>query len=81
MIKVDIIITVNKKYWLQQVNCWINNHFGKNPKNGGNPPKDKKFINNVNFKIFLFTNQENNWFKWNNLKILNINVKIKDKKE
>ena len=46
-----------------------------------NPPKDKKFINNVNFKIFLFTNQENNWFKWNNLKILNINVKINDKKE
>ena len=32
------------------------NHFGKNPKNGGNPPKDKNTINNESFKNKLELN-------------------------
>jgi len=34
---------------------WIVIHLGKNPKNGGNPPKDIKFNEKRNFiKKFLF---------------------------
>jgi hypothetical protein len=39
----------------------INIHLGKNPKKGGSPPKDRKFIikqNLINGKLFL---NMNNW--------------------
>lgn len=31
------------------VKDWITNHLGKNPKNGGNPAKDKKETKKLNF--------------------------------
>lgn len=30
---------------------WMTNHFGKNPRNGGNPPKDRRLISTINFVI------------------------------
>lgn len=47
-------------------------HLGKNPKNGGNPPKEKKFINKQNLKTNLLFKVKKIWFKWNKLNILNI---------
>jgi hypothetical protein len=35
-------------------------HLGKNPKNGGNPPKDKKLIKKQNFKIEELLLNKNN---------------------
>jgi len=35
-------------------NCWIINHFGKNPVNGGSPPKDKNLVNILILKIGLY---------------------------
>jgi hypothetical protein len=29
--------------------AWITNHFSRNPRNGGNPPKDNKDVNIINF--------------------------------
>lgn len=49
MIKVKHTITVIKKIWFVLINDWMTNHFGKNPKNGGSPPKDKKEVNKKNF--------------------------------
>ena len=33
---------------------WITIHFGKNPKNGGNPPREMRDENRRNFIILLF---------------------------
>lgn len=33
---------------------WIIIHLGRNPRKGGNPPKDKKLIINENFRVELF---------------------------
>lgn len=41
---------------------WIIIHLGKNPKNGGKPPKDRKLIINENFNDELFI-LINNCFK------------------
>lgn len=79
MIKVITVIIVVRVYWLFKTNNWITNHFGKNPINGGRPPKDSKFRNNINFKIFELKNELNNWLIWYILKLLKINVKLKDK--
>jgi hypothetical protein len=32
---------------------WIISHFGRNPKNGGSPPKDSKLQNKANLSIGL----------------------------
>lgn len=45
MIRVKQTIIVIKKIWLELTKDWITSHLGKNPKNGGNPPRDKKEIN------------------------------------
>jgi hypothetical protein len=29
--------------------AWITIHFGKNPRNGGSPPKDRSDVNSMNF--------------------------------
>ena len=29
--------------------AWITIHFGKNPRNGGSPPKDNSYVNIMNF--------------------------------
>lgn len=47
---------------------------GKNPKNGGNPLKEKKFINKQNLKINLLLKFIKIWFKWNKLNNLNIMI-------
>lgn len=55
-------------------------HLGKNPKKGGNPPKDMKLINNeiliVEFKLII-----NNWLIKYVFNKLNIIHKILIKKE
>lgn len=50
-----------KKYWLIETNDWITNHFGKNPKNGGNPAKDKNEIKNLNFNNEEWEYKEKIW--------------------
>lgn len=37
------------KYLLIVIIASIISHLGKNPKKGGNPPKDKRFKNSLNF--------------------------------
>lgn len=80
MINVITVNTTINKSWLFTVNNWITIHFGANPKNGGNPPKDKRFKNIENFKTFEGKNNENNWLMWLILNKLNIKIKLKDKK-
>lgn len=48
-----IIINSDKKYKFSFIKKLTVIHLGKNPKKGGNPPKDKKFIIKNNF-IILF---------------------------
>lgn len=45
MIKVKQIEVNNIKIWFISIKFWMTNHLGRNPRNGGNPPKDKKFNN------------------------------------
>lgn len=59
----------------------IINHFGRNPKNGGRPPKDNKERNKLNLITGLLLNKVNIWLIWNNLKLLNKNTIVKDKKQ
>lgn len=42
----------------------IINHLGKNPKNGGNPPKDKRERNKINLITVLLLNNTNIWLIW-----------------
>lgn len=69
MIRVITVITAIRVYWLFNTNDWIISHFGKNPINGGNPPKDNKFKNNINLKIFEQKKELNNWLIWYILKL------------
>lgn len=46
-------------------------HFGKNPKNGGSPPKEINRINNEIFINLLVWNILNVWFKLKSLKLFN----------
>jgi len=62
----------NKKIWFNSTKFWITNHLGKNPKNGGNPPKDNKFRNMKNLIEGFIIERLKIWLKWNNLKLLNI---------
>ena len=60
---------------------WITNHLGRNPKKGGNPPRDNKFKNRKNFIFFEIKYIENNWFKWEILNILKKNKILNLNKE
>lgn len=51
------------------INKSITNHLGKNPKNGGNPPKERRGIKIIVFIKNLKLNDEKIWFK---LKIFNL---------
>lgn len=54
-------------------------HLGKNPKKGGNPPKDNNEINKPSW-TFKLRFKEVNWLTWvtlNLLKILITGVRIK----
>lgn len=58
---------------------WITIHLGKNPKNGGSPPKDNKEINNLNFTKGDWLKKENTWFRWKNLNKLKIKISVKER--
>lgn len=66
--------------WFSDTRDWITSHLGKNPKNGGNPPNDSKFMNRVNFKILDLKNKVNNWLIWINWNELNKKIILKDKR-
>jgi len=51
------------------INKSITSHLGKNPRNGGNPPKESKGIKITVFIKNLKLNDEKIWFK---LKIFNL---------
>jgi hypothetical protein len=59
VIKVRHTITVNKNKKFILTNDSIINHFGKNPKKGGNPPKDNKDKNKINLITTLLLNKTN----------------------
>ena len=54
---------------------------GKNPKNGGNPPNDKKDKNKENLINELLLNKTNIWFTWKRLKLLNKNTIVAERKQ
>jgi len=62
MIKVVTIIIVVNINILFLIRVWIVNHFGRNPKRGGSPIRDKKFRLKVKFTIGEFLIR-NNWFR------------------
>jgi len=53
-----IRIKINQ-YILEKINISIINHLGKNPKNGGSPPNDKRGKEINNFKKLFFIENEN----------------------
>lgn len=69
---------VIKNNWLLKVNLWITIHFGRNPKNGGRPPRDNRLRNRENLRVFEEKNTLNSWFKWNNLNISKKYTRLKD---
>lgn len=71
----------NKNNWCVSTKFWITSHLGKNPKNGGNPPKDNKFRNKKNLITGFIIEKLKIWLKWNNLKLLNIKIIDIDKIE
>jgi hypothetical protein len=81
VIKVKNNIKINNAIILCSLNVSIISHLGKNPKNGGNPPKDSKTINIEIFKaIFKFLTKKV-WLIFKNLNLLNMKIILKDKKE
>lgn len=42
---------------------WMTNHFGKNPRNGGRPPRDSRLENRKNFS-FGFKFMVKIWIIW-----------------
>lgn len=63
MINVNTTIMNDNIIMLFVINTWIVIHLGKNPRNGGSPPRDKKLrINKIFINILLF-NDVNNCFK------------------
>lgn len=72
--KVTIIINKNLL-----VIDWITNHFGKNPKNGGSPPKDNRDKKSVNLVKGDSLNEENIWLKCERLNKAKKIMIVKDK--
>lgn len=58
---------------------WMTIHLGRNPKNGGNPPKDSKEINILNLIKGDWLKKENIWFKWKNLNKLKIKIRVNER--
>ena len=54
---------INKKLFVKD-SCWITNHFGIKPVNGGRPPKDKNLINKVSLNTGFVANLLTKWLKW-----------------
>lgn len=57
----------------------IINHLGKNPKNGGSPPMDKRVINKLDLMNLLFNDILNVWLMLNNFKLFMIKIMFKVK--
>jgi len=74
IIRVNIIKVIERICIFLLINLLIVNHLGKNPKKGGNPPKDKKFIVIEIFNILLIFIELVSWFIKNILFKLKINV-------
>jgi len=72
---------INKKNILVFINKSIINHFGKNPKNGGNPPKESRGIKIMVFIKNLKLNNEKIWFKLKIFILLNKKITLIDKKQ
>lgn len=51
------------KYMFLSIINWIVIHFGINPKNGGNPPNDRKFMIKKNFILKLLFIEIYSWFR------------------
>lgn len=56
------IVIINR--WLLLTRAWITISLGMNPRNGGSPPNDRKFIMIVNFRGLDLNVYENSWFIW-----------------
>lgn len=64
----------SKKYWLFFIKISIIIHLGRNPKNGGSPPNERKLnIKNI-FKIGEIIKLLKIWLKWKILKFKNNNT-------
>lgn len=59
----------------------ITSHLGKNPKNGGKPPKESKGIKITVFIKNLKLKEEKIWFKLKIFKLLNKKIIEIDKKQ
>lgn len=81
MTKVKQVINVITNKFLFSAIDWITNHLGRNPKNGGSPPKDNKDRSMQCFITGKLQNKENAWLIWYSLKELNIKTNVKDKNE
>lgn len=73
-------IKINKKN-LEKISNSITIHLGKNPRKGGNPPKDRRGSPINNFMNLFFKEKENIWFKLKSLKFLKIKIIENDKNE
>ena len=76
-----LIITIKRKNILRFISKSIINHLGKNPKNGGKPPKKKKKIKITVFIKNLKLKEEKIWFKLKIFKLLNRKIIEIDKKQ
>lgn len=54
------IKNIFNKFIFIKIIDWIIIHFGKNPNNGGKPPKERREIIKINFIINEFINTEYN---------------------
>lgn len=74
MIKVSRIKLIARICIFLLIRLLIVSHFGRNPKNGGSPPRDKKFIMIVILSILLEFIKLVNWLIKNILFKLKMNV-------
>lgn len=81
MIKVKLIIKIKSKNIFKFIKRSIIIHLGKNPKNGGSPPRDKRGIKITVFIKNLKLNEEKIWFKLKILSLLKRKMIEIDKKQ
>lgn len=74
-------IKINNKVKFKFINISITIHFGKNPKNGGRPPKDKRGIKIAVFIKNLKLNEAKIWFRLKIFKLLNKKITVIERKQ
>lgn len=57
------------------VKDWMTSHFGRNPRKGGNPPRERKEQNIIILVFEPSWVRVNIWFKWFSWKWLNMRIK------